>query len=230
MTSLDPETRGEATRDLLGVVLAGGEGRRFDGEKALFPVLGRAMAGWALEALRPWTSKQVVITNDEKVAEALGVPGRPDLTPGLGPLGGLSTALTWAQEEGREGVFLLACDLPLVTQDLVGRILRRWPVDVLAVVPGSPGPLGFEPLCAGYRVRGLPGVEEVIRTGKRSMEDALTKLGAHRIPSADLGSPEILALAFTNVNTVDMAGWVEGTLRDINPALEGDPLNPETPG
>jgi len=226
---VDSETRDPATRDLLGVVLAGGESRRFGGEKALFPVLGRAMARWALDALKPWTSRQVVITNDPNVADALGVPGRQDLTTGLGPLGGLHTALTWAQEEGREGVFLLACDLPLVTEDLVGRILRRWPADVLAVVPGSHGPLSFEPLCAGYDVRCLPGIEDLLGTKRRSMEDALTNLGGgFRIPSAELGSRESIVLAFSNVNTVDMAEWAEGALRDKTPSLEADRLDPET--
>jgi len=223
----NPEARDPATRESLGVVLAGGKSRRFGGEKALFPLLGRAMAAWALDALKPWTSKQVVITHDRKVAEALGVPGRPDRIPGLGPLGGLLTALTWAQEGGQEGVFLLACDLPLVTEDLVGRILRRWPSDSRAVVPGSHGPLGFEPLCAGYEVVGLPGVEELIRAGKRSMESALDQMGAFRIPPCELGSQEELALAFTNVNTLEMAHRAEEVLLETIPALEGDPLELE---
>lgn len=223
----DPANRDPANRDVLGVVLAGGESRRFGGEKALFPLLGRAMAGWTLGALEPWTSRQVVVTNDRKVAESLGVPGRPDRIPGLGPLGGLHTALTWAQEGGQEGVFLLACDLPLVTKEMVGLILRRWPEDSPAVVPGSPGPLGFEPLCAGYEVRGLPDLEELIRTGRRSMESALAKMSAHRIPPAELGSQEELAVAFTNVNTVEMAQWAEGVLRGQFPSSEADPPEPE---
>ena len=72
----------------LGVVLAGGRSRRFGGPKALFPVGGRAMAEWALLALKPHTSMQVVVTHDPQVASALGISGRPDRIPGLGPLGG----------------------------------------------------------------------------------------------------------------------------------------------
>jgi len=225
--SANPEARDPATRDVLGVVLAGGESRRFGGEKALFPLLGRPMAAWALDALKPWTSKQVVITHGRKVAGVLGVPGRPDQIPGLGPLGGLHTALTWAQEEGTVGVFLLACDLPLVTEELVGRILRKWPSDSRAVVPGSHGPLGFEPLCSGYEVCGLPGLEELIRIGRRSMESALDQMSAYRIPPGELGSQEELALAFTNVNTMEMAHRAEGFLRGTVPAPEGDRMELE---
>lgn len=207
-----PKSGNPPGRDLLGVVLAGGKSRRFGGEKSLFPLLGRAMADWALDALRPWTAEQVVITNDEKVSKALGVRGRPDMIPGLGPLGGLQTALTWAGEEGREGVFLLACDLPLVTDRLVGRVLAEWPKGFHAAVPDSFGPLGFEPLCAGYEVQGLPHLEEPIRTGRRSMENALANMESLRIPTPRLGSREELELAFTNVNTVDMARRAEELL------------------
>jgi molybdopterin-guanine dinucleotide biosynthesis protein A len=176
------------------------------------------MAAWALAALAPWTSGQVVITPDRRVAESLGVPGRADLIPGLGPLGGLHTALTWAREDGQTGVFILACDLPLVSGDLIGRILGSWPAGARAVVPGSHGPLGFEPLCGGYEISGLPELEKLIESGQRSMESALNLMGAFRIPPARLGSPEELALAFTNVNTVDTARWVEGALSDTIPS------------
>ena len=222
MTDSIPNGGGGANQDVLGVVLAGGESRRFGGEKALFPLLGRAMAGWALGALEPWTAAQVVITNDLTVADSLGVPGRPDRIPGLGPLGGLLTALTWAQEEGREKVFLLACDLPLVTEVLVGSILHQWPEESGAVVPGSHGPLGFEPLCAGCAVRGLRDVEDVIDAGGRTMKSALDRVGVFRIPPSDLGSPEDLSVAFSNVNTRDMARWAESALSLRLPPSEGN--------
>jgi len=128
-------------------------------------------------------------------------------------LGGLQTALEWAGELGNERILLLACDLPLVTPALIGRILHEWPPGVHAVVPESPGPLGYEPLCAGYGVAGLPLLEAVIRSGGRSMESGLEALGAHRIPLNRMGNEEELAVAFTNVNHVDRADEVEKILR-----------------
>ena len=216
-----PEMEKPSPRDLLGVVLAGGQSRRFGGDKALFPLEGRAMAAWALLALEPWTSEQVVITNQERVAEDLGVQGRPDRIQGLGPVGGLYSALTWAEEKGRDGVFLLACDLPLVSSELVGRIIRRWGAGPPAVVPESPGPLGFEPLCGGYGVGGLPSLEKLLSTSKRSMEDALLAMGGHRIPITEMGTVEELALAFTNVNTIDTAGMVQRLLRERHSPTPG---------
>ncbi len=198
------------------MVLAGGESKRFGSEKSLFPVAGRPMAEWALNSLKRRTAEQVVVAPEQKVAEALGIPGRPDRIPGLGPLGGLHTALCWAEERGHEGVFLLACDLPLVTGALIGGIIRGWPQGVSAVLPGSPGPLGFEPLCAGYGTSALPVLEKLIREGRRSMESVLSHLDAHRIPGRDLGSEEELALAFTNVNDLETARRAEVVLRGQN--------------
>jgi molybdopterin-guanine dinucleotide biosynthesis protein A len=195
------------------VVLAGGESRRFGGEKALAELGGRAMARWALEALAPWTARQVVIARDPEVMRALGVSGRHDLIPGQGPAGGLLTGLSWAAEEGREGIFLLACDLPLVSAELVRRILVRWPAGSAAAVPGSYGPRGLEPLCGAYSAGALPVVRSLLEEGRRFMVDVLEALGAFRIPPDELGTPEDLDLAFLNVNTVEARRSADEALR-----------------
>lgn len=226
----NPHLSAAPGRDLLGVVLAGGGSRRFGGTKALHPLAGRPMAAWALESLKHWTAGQAVVSHDPEVAGTLEVPGRPDRIPGQGPLGGLHTALAWAREEGMDGVFLLACDLPLVRPGLVERILRRWPPGSMAVVPGSHGPLGCEPLCAAYDVGGLPVLEELLREGHRTMEGALSALGAHIIPPQELGSPEEVSLAFTNVNTVEEARVAERSLPGITHlTLQQAPAERATP-
>ena len=205
---------------LMGVLLAGGESRRFGGNKALFQLSGRPMAAWALDALEAHFSSCVVVANDPAVAEALKIPGRPDRIPGQGPLGGLSTALAWAEEEAFEGVFLLACDLPLVSTELVGRILGAWPSHAPAAIPGSRGPLGMEPLCAGYRKGCLPLVEEVAASDRPTMMRALGSMGAYRVSPEVLGTDEELARAFTNVNTSRDAQRLEHLLPTCGHAEE----------
>lgn len=195
------------------MVLAGGGSRRFGRDKALFEVAGRPMASWALEALKPGTTRQVVVANDPRVTESLGVPGRPDRLPGRGPLGGIQAGLEWAREEGLGGIFVLACDLPLVSSKLVGLILRSWPSRATAVVPESGGPLGFEPLCAGYRVDALPIIDELLEADARPVDAALARLNVHRVPASVLGSPGEVGRAFINVNTLESAGWAEKALR-----------------
>lgn len=186
---------------LLGAVLAGGGGRRFGGDKALALLNGRPLANWALDALAGNVSRRVVISGRPRLSQVLGVPVRGDTIPGSGPLGGLLTALEWAREEGREGVFLLACDLPLVSREMVGKILEAWPSGSQAVVPESEGPLGAEPLCAGYGVECLPVVEGLLEEGELAMERLLERTRVTRVEPEKLGSADALRRAFTNVNT-----------------------------
>jgi molybdopterin-guanine dinucleotide biosynthesis protein A len=199
---------------LLGAVLAGGEGRRFGADKALALLYGRPLAAWALDALAGNVSKRVVISGRSRVSEVLGVPVRADTVPGAGPLGGLLTALEWAREEGRGGVFLLACDLPLVSREIVGTILEAWPPGSQAVVPESEGPLGAEPLCAGYGVECLSAVERLLEEGELPMEGLLGRTSVTRVEGERLGSAGALRRAFTNVNTPGDARRAEELLRD----------------
>jgi molybdopterin-guanine dinucleotide biosynthesis protein A len=180
------------------------------------------MAEWALLALRAHTSKQVVLTHDPEVAQVLEVPGRPDSTPGLGPLGGLLTALEWAEELGMERLFLLACDLPLVGPELVKEILTQWPQGHKASVPRSEGPLRSEPLCAGYSVAVLPEARRVARSPDRAMERLLAEVGAPPVTPRGWSGDE-LALAFTNVNTRDEARRAEELLRPLRRRKEEQP-------
>jgi len=92
----------------------------------------------------------------------------------------------------------------------VGQILEDWPPHFPAAVPVSPGPLGFEPLCAGYSVEGLPAAEYVAQSSDRSMERLLAEMGATPVPLKPRRlnprwTKEDLTLAFTNVNTRDEA-------------------------
>jgi len=170
------------------------------------------MARWALDALEPHFSMRGMVGNEPFVAQAFGVPSRKDVLPGLGPLGGLITALDWAREMRLRGVFLLGCDMPLVDASLVERILDFRGNRKGALVPASPGPLGMEPLCAAYSLDCLGPAKELARSGHRSMKSLLDSFDFDLIPLEDLGAPEDTAVAFTNVNTIQDGVRVEEVL------------------
>lgn len=170
------------------------------------------MARWALDALGPHFSMRGMVGNEPLVAQAFGVPSRRDVLPGLGPLGGLITALEWAREMSLRGAFLLGCDMPLVDGELVGRILDFRGSRKGALVPASPGPLGMEPLCAAYSLDCLGPARELARSGRRSMKALLDGFDFDLIPMEKLGEVEEVALAFTNVNTIQEGVRVEAVL------------------
>src|SRR3970040_2689113 len=93
-------------------ILAGGQARRLDGrDKGALPVAGVRVIDRQLEALRPLTSRIVIVGGPPDRYGDVGVPVVPDLLPDAGPLGGLYTALHGASAR----IIVLACDLPFVS-------------------------------------------------------------------------------------------------------------------
>jgi len=120
----------------------------------------------------------------------------PDAIPGAGPLGGLDAALGVARERGLEGVFLLACDLPLVDGDLVRRVLDRVG-DAAAAAPERPGG-GVEATCAVYRVGVSPAVDAALASDDRSLHALFRDVGGVVLSLEELGA---VTEDFLNVNT-----------------------------
>lgn len=99
---------------LLGAIIAGGQSRRFGSDKAQALINGRAMLDIVADRLRTQCDGLVVIGRDWP-----GLPSAPDVpAPGLGPLGGISGALAYAQANGFDEVLICPCDMPDVPGDL----------------------------------------------------------------------------------------------------------------
>lgn len=125
------------TETIFGIILAGGESSRFGRAKLFAPLGGAPMASWGVRALKVAGLTVGVVSDEEGVEDALGVPAGADLKAGLGPIGGLWTALEWARERGDDGVLLLGCDMPLVSEAMLGTVLG-WSQTAPAVVPMGP--------------------------------------------------------------------------------------------
>lgn len=201
----------------LGVVLAGGASRRFGAPKALALVGGRPVAERVRDALGAVLPEVRAIANDPDLLSGLGLPVRPDLTPGAGPMAGVQAALAWAAEEGRPGVLCVGCDMPFVTPALLGALLERAEAGgAAAVVPESRGRRGVEPLCAYYSDSALPVVDALLAAGERGMAALLGAVPTARLPLSEVlrhGDPDLL---FLNVNTPEDHARAE--------RLAGEPL------
>lgn len=201
-----------ASLRLLGAVLAGGEGRRFGAPKPEARVGGVPMVERAVRVLREVVEEVVIVS-----ARALSSPPAPvvaDRVQGAGPLGGLDAALWRARDRGFDGVLLLACDLPLLTTSLVGRVASAL-VDAPAAAPERRAG-GIEPLCGAYRVTLCGAVERRLGQEDRSLHALFRDVGGHVIPFAALGER---AAAFLNVNTPDDRVRAEEALEAIPPPV-----------
>lgn len=196
---------------MITAILAGGESRRMgrdkaglipggDGGATLLERIARAAIDAAPDAAvlvvgraRPegWPLSRVRFVSDE--------------TPGVGPLGGLATAL---RQAGGDDVLLVACDLPKLTSDtlrwLREEAARRTQEDGLAVVNGAQ----VEPLFSVYTSACLPIVEARLAEARRSLQGLIAAGRFVRVAAP----PEVVA-AIMNVNTPEEWAALGGGLQ-----------------
>ena len=140
---------------LVGVVLAGGEGRRMGPGplKPLRPLGGRPMVAHVVERLRPQVMDLVVVANDPAPAfRALKVPviaDPPDIQRAakregrrLGPLAGVLAGMEWSLKHHPHAGWILTApaDVPFLPLDLTVRLCGLMHVpepDVLMVRHGK---------------------------------------------------------------------------------------------
>jgi molybdopterin-guanine dinucleotide biosynthesis protein A len=166
------------------------------------------MAARAVAALAPNTARVVAVANDPAVS-ALGVEVRPDLEAGRGPLGGVLTALGWARELSLDGVFVLACDLPLVGAPLVRALIASWDGED-ALVPVRPE--GPEPLCALYATSLISTVEALLEATDASPRRLLERVRVRPFPIEWARAVTGLDDPFLNVNTPERRAAAEAAL------------------
>jgi len=215
--------------EILGVVLAGGRSQRYGSDKAFADLGGTSLVQRAARTLLPLADHVVVVANDLERHALEGLPVRPDLVSGIGPLGGLHTAVAWAAEESLRGVIVLATDMPFVPtpllRDLAGRLDRE-----VAVVPASHGPRGFEPLCAAYDVGCLAAIEAAVERGDRAVVSFFPAVNLRIVELAvvsSYGDPDTM---FFNVNRPEdhlRADMLLATLRTAEAGSDREVQIPE---
>jgi molybdopterin-guanine dinucleotide biosynthesis protein A len=187
----------------LGVILAGGQSRRYGEPKAFARVAGTTLVERVLDVMRRVTPDVVLVANQPDLYAGLGLEIRSDTRPGMGALGGVYTAVCWAAERPSGGALVVACDMPFLSAALLDRMvsLAAGPAAPAIVAPESDGPRGVEPLCAWYSVRCQPAIEAQFSRDDRRIVGFWDGLDVHRIPLDEVrrhGDPERL---FLNVNT-----------------------------
>lgn len=166
--------------ELTGAILAGGEGRRLGGGKPQRILLGRTLLEHARGLLEPLCQEILV----------LGPGGLPDAEPGLGPLGGLLTALESARFPR---VLAVTVDMPAVAPEVLRALAER---EGEAVWCGEPFP-------ALYAVSLAPRLRVFLQESRRafafirSLEPVALEVPAEHRPGLDcnVNTPEDLERA-----------------------------------
>lgn len=110
----------------VGVILAGGQGRRMGmRDKAWLSLGGRSLLDRAIERLAPQVSALAINANGDPARfSGSGLPVLSDNFAGFaGPLAGILAGLDWAAKTGAESIVTVAVDTPFFPCDLVPQLL-----------------------------------------------------------------------------------------------------------
>ncbi len=170
----------------VGIVLAGGLGRRIGGAKAVVELRGRPLISYPLEAMQASLSDVMVLAKaDTELPSLPGVTVWVESNPLRHPLVGIVEALSAAA--GRP-VVVCAADLPFVTAELIARLAVAAPHGASAVVTGCREIV--QPLLARYEQSAGPHLADALRAAALPrLRDAVGALVAVRLEVED---PEVL--------------------------------------
>jgi molybdopterin-guanine dinucleotide biosynthesis protein A len=169
-------------------------------DKAALELAGRPLLARTVARLRQALPQVIVIGHSDLATLDPGAPIIPDAQPGLGPLGGLATAL---RAIDTPWLFLAACDMPFIQPALVRHIatlaLESSDVDAIAIRASG----GWEPLHAAYHHRVAPAVARALTAPHPSMRGLLDTLSVRAVASDDLSRLDPRRLSTFNANTPD---------------------------
>ena len=182
-----------------GIVLAGGESRRFGENRLLIKIHGMYLISYVIKALDNSSFiNEVLISTTDKFRDDYGRLGYKVILDDLmmGPIGAVYLAV---REFG--DCFIAAGDMPLLKTELVDIIIGKFYREggVACIPRWSDGFL--EPLCGVYSKSIVGKLCEYIENGGRSIQEFLRDL---EITYVDIDSlPSHLRKCFFNVNTRD---------------------------
>ena len=185
---------------MIGVVLAGGRSTRLGQDKVRLrlPGDGRDMLARTADLLAACTDGVVISCRAPDAGEeTLALPGIrsiPDAEPGLGPLGGVWSAL----RELRQPILVLSCDLPFMDGPTLRRLLdareARLPGAIMTTYQQEE--TGFiEALVAVYEPACLPWFDAAWEQGIRKFSVVIPEELRTHVPYS-----RSEALPFFNIN------------------------------
>ena len=193
---------------VLGVILAGGLGRRLGGDKATRPLAGQPMLAHVIARLAPQFAPGLLLLNSNGHAVELthiGLPVIADTVVGRpGPLAGILAAMIAAQDLPGRPIWVLSAptDSPFLPFDLVTVLCQRQTETGAAVVLArSDG--GLCQVCGLWSASLAGALAQSLASGQNKVLDFAAQHGAAEVsfPSQRIGGVDVDP--FFNINTLD---------------------------
>lgn len=178
-----------------GIILSGGASRRMGQDKGLTLYRKKELIQYSLELLAPFCSQIIISSNEPDNYVKFGKPVIPDIITGLGPIGGIYSAL--ASSETSDNL-VLSCDMPELTYEVPETILSRSSYYDIVVPVHENG--FFEPMAGYYSTSIIPVLKRSIENKTYKLVDLFSKVtfGTIEINKLLAGSNQ-----FRNINRPD---------------------------
>jgi len=160
---------------ITGIILAGGESSRMGSDKGLQNLCGKPLINYAIDAFTGLCS-DIIISSSSSAYQEFGFPVVKDEFPGIGPMGGIYSALRQSKTDNN---LVLSCDLPFVSKELLSFILEN--ASGFQVVVPWQGNRHYEPLCGFYRLSVLNQMSAYIQKENYKLPDLFEEININRL-------------------------------------------------
>lgn len=184
-------------QDVTGVILAGGKSRRMGQDKRCLPWKGLKLLDSVCGLVSELFDEVIMVTAipDYDICSTR-VRCITDEIPNKGSIGGLFSGL---RQSKNPYCFVVACDMPYLNPEVIGRICSRPSADVVVVKLLQ----GFQPLHAKYSKNCLPFIEEMIHADNLTIQHLFndSRISTLILEESEFSNIDPHLRSFLNVNT-----------------------------
>ena len=201
--------------NLTGVILAGGENKRFSGMNKAFIRIGeKRMIDRVYRIYKDLFKEIILVTNDPVRYLEWDFQIVTDLFPTRGSLTGIHAGLFYMTTPY---AFFIACDTPFLKKELITTIIDALEPRIDIIIPETDK--GFEPLCAVYSKACLKPIEQQLIANELKIQKFFRKVRVKTLSEKSLRGSDPDLVSFFNVNTpndVNKAENIESQNRRLN--------------
>ena len=186
--------------EIKAYILTGGQSRRFNTDKSLVQINGKSLTQIIHESLSPIFNNIFIVGKENNFPNYNFIK---DVKPVQCPLNGIVTAL---EHSKNDWTFVIACDLPFVSENIIINLYKNTKSDTQIILPIVDNK--FQPLCAFYHKSVLRNFNTAIDKKKYSLMKLLDQIEIEKveIPNADKEQ-------FLNINYPDDLTKAEALLK-----------------
>jgi molybdopterin-guanine dinucleotide biosynthesis protein A len=180
-----------------GVILAGGQSRRFNGmDKAFVRVGQKQVVARLLDIFKDLFEETMLVTNDPMRYLSYDAKLVTDIFPIRSSLTGMHAGLFFA---ANPYAFITACDKPFLKKGVIEVLLENIEPGTDVIIPETT--FGLEPLCAVYSKKCLKLVENNLRQQKFKIQRFFKRVRVKRIQEEQLRRQDPELVSFFNINS-----------------------------